>query len=212
MNERSPDAADLPRPGRAPAASGLLTPAETVLIHCLRQYAAEVDPTSEPVLEGWAYPSPFHLLLDVGRLFTPAPLPPAVAPLMVTFCYTNAVQTIADQEDPALVYVEGFASCTVDSAVHHASHAWATDGTHAIDPTWPADSGCAYLGIPFADPAMWPHPLYGDGILEQYATLLPILREGLPADAVADIGRPLPRRAHRRRTESAGPLSRTPSS
>lgn len=55
---------------------------------------------------------------------------------------------------------------------------------------------------------MWPHPLYGDGILNQYATLLPILREGLPADAVTDIGRPLPYRA-RRRTESAGQLSHT---
>ncbi|MCG7523979.1 hypothetical protein MHW47_05925 [Streptomyces sp. OfavH-34-F] len=200
MNERSPVAADRPRPGRAPAVGGLLTPAEAALIHCLRQYAAEVDPTSEPVLEGWAYPSPFHLLLDVGRLFTPAPLPPAVAPLLVTFCYTNAVQTIADQEDPALVYVEGFASCTVDSAVHHAPHAWATDGTHAIDPTWPADSGCTYLGIPFADPEMWPDPQYGDGILQQYASLLPILREGLPADAVADIGRALPHWVRRLRS------------
>ncbi|WP_327378745.1 hypothetical protein OG393_33055 (plasmid) [Streptomyces sp. NBC_01216] len=221
MNERSPDAAGRDRPGPAagptgpaPAADGLLVPAETTLIRYLRQRAAEVDPTSEPVLDRWRYLSPFHLVLDVGRLFTPAPLPPGAGPLMVTFCYTNAAQTIEDQEDPALVYVEGFASCTVDSTVHHAPHAWATGGTHAIDPTWPADSGCAYLGIPFADPEMWPHPLYGDGILRQHATLLPILRDGLPADAIADIGRPLPhpiRPAFTRRAESAGPLSPAPS-
>ncbi|NEA18970.1 hypothetical protein [Streptomyces halstedii] len=213
MNERSPDAADPGQPGPAPG-TGLLVPAETALIRYLRQRAAEVDPTSEPVLDGWRYPSPYHLLLDVGRFFTPAPLPPGAGPLMVTFCYTNAAQTIADadREDRAWMYVEGYGSCSVDSAVHHAPHAWATDGTHAIDPIWPADSGCAYLGIPFADPEMWPHPLYGDGILTQYATLLPILREGLPEDAVAGIGRPLPHRVRRRCPESAGPLSPSPSS
>ncbi|WP_250305230.1 hypothetical protein [Streptomyces sp. A 4/2] len=57
-------------------------------------------------------------------------------------------------------------------------------------------------------------PLYGDGILRKHATLLPILRDGLPADAVADIGRPLPhpiRPASTRRAESAGPLSPAPS-
>jgi hypothetical protein len=39
---------------------------------------------------------------------------------------------------------------------------------------------------------MWPAPVYGAGILQERGTLLPILREGLPADRIADIGRPLP--------------------
>lgn len=217
MNQWPPEPAGRHRraPAVAPtdpatAADGLQTSAETALIRFLQQRAGEVDPTSEPVLEGWTYPSVYHLLLDAGRLFAPAPLPPSVNRLLVTFCYTNAAQTIADQEDQDLVYVEGYGSCTVASAVHHTPHAWATDGIHAIDPTWPTDSGCAYLGIPFADPEMWPHHLYGDGLLRQHASLLPILRDGLPAGCVADLGQPIPyqtRPASTRRTESAGLLS-----
>jgi hypothetical protein len=164
----------------------------------LRQLADQVDPASRPVREGWAYPSPHHLLLDVGRLFTPAPLPPDMDRLSEGSCYANAAQIIAEHPGRSLVYVEGYGTCLIPGYLH-TPHDWATSvaapvaaPATAIDPTWPDNPRGAYLGIPFADPGMWPAPVYGAGILQELGTLLPILREGLPADRIADIGRSLP--------------------
>ncbi|WP_280332261.1 hypothetical protein [Nocardia wallacei] len=46
-----------------------------------------------------------------------------------------------------------------------------------------------YSGVAFADPAMWPAD--GGGILSDFGRYLPLLRNGIPAAALADIGRRL---------------------
>jgi hypothetical protein len=117
------------------------SPAETALIGYLRQLADQVDPASRPVREGWAYPSPHHLLLDLGRLFTPAPLPPDMDQLSEGACYANAARTIAEHPGRSLVYVEGYGTCLTPGYLH-TPHGWATSGAApvaapatAIDPT-----------------------------------------------------------------------------
>lgn len=172
------------------------SPAETALIAYLRRRAGQVDPASPAVRDGWAYPSPYHLLLEAGRLFTPAPLPPGMGRLGKGFCYANAARTIEDHPGFGLVYAEGYGTWPLDGTYVHVPHGWAANSVPspatAVDPTWPDEPDCAYLGIPFADPGVWPHPLYGAGVLQELRTLLPILRHGLPKECIADLGRPLP--------------------
>ncbi len=50
----------------------------------------------------------------------------------------------------------------------HTPHGWAvTCEGLALDPTWPHEGGSAHLGLPFADPGMWPHPLFGRSPLQE---------------------------------------------
>ncbi|MFI5868079.1 hypothetical protein [Streptomyces sp. NPDC051546] len=167
--------------------------AEAKLIAHLRLLAATVaGPESAPVKEGWAYPSLYHLLLDTGRFFTPAPLPQAIARGPERECFANAAALVREHGAVSgLTYCEGYASAPISGTDDFPTmHAWAstTDAT-ILDPTWP-EHGTAYLGIPFTHPAAWPQPRFGTGILQDPANLLAILRDGHATTSLPNLGRP----------------------
>ncbi|MFD3549601.1 hypothetical protein ACFWUW_29115 [Streptomyces sp. NPDC058655] len=164
---------------------------EKDLIEYVRARADETSATELQAVEGWAYASVYHLILDVGRLFTPAPLPASLSRGYPGFCFSNAAATCQEQPGVELAYVEGFGSTPVDGhGTVHAPHGWAsTPAGDTVDPTWPYRDGLAYLGIPFANPDDWPHPLLGGGLLVESRTLIPILRHGLHPGQVAPLGR-----------------------
>ncbi|WP_071654500.1 hypothetical protein [Mangrovactinospora gilvigrisea] len=172
-----------------------LTRAEEQLVSYLRQTADALGPPARAVEERWVYTSQFDLLLREGRLFTPAPLPDGTEQLDPGWCFTNAAQLATDHPDLQLTYAEGYGSAPIAAGqALHTPHAWAAtpDGS-ALDPTWPHEPGTAFLGLPFADPAMWPHPLLGRSLLQEPPFLHHLLRSGLPDGLLADLGRPLPR-------------------
>ncbi|MFD3328847.1 hypothetical protein [Streptomyces sp. NPDC058701] len=158
-----------------------VSPAEEELIAYVRAHAEETSATGRQAAEGWLYASVCHLLLDVGRLFTPACLPASPSPRYRGFCFSNATAACKEVSGGELVYVEGFRSTPVDGhGTVHASHGWAsTPAGDVVDPTWPRLDGLAYLDTPFADPNDSSHPLLGGGLLIETRTLIPILRHGL---------------------------------
>ncbi|MGC5365686.1 hypothetical protein ACPXCE_29110 [Streptomyces sp. DT24] len=172
---------------------GCLSQAEERLVACLSQAAEAIAPTACPIVEGWAYTSQFDLLLREGRLFTPAPLPVEVEHLRTGFCFTNAAQLANDHPELQLTYAEGYGTAQIDVTQEpHTPHGWAvTSEGLALDPTWPHEGGSAYLGLPFADPSMWPHPLFGRSLLQEPPFLHDVLRFGLPDGLLADLGRPI---------------------
>lgn len=141
----------------------------------------------------WVYGSLAELLLERGRLFVPAELPPTVGRLPPRQCYANAFALASVRPD--VVYAEGYAVCDLgDGDLLHLQHAWcvAMDGT-VVDPTW-ATPGLAYLGLPLG-PWAGP-PALGPGLIYEIDNLVPVLKAGLPADALVDVGRqPVPSRA-----------------
>lgn len=161
-----------------------VVPAEERLIAMLRQYAAVYDGNGDR--PGWAYRSVPHLLLEQGRLFTPAPRAGDVPALPASLCYANAAM-IARAYD-GLIYAEGVA-LLADQPVQ-LEHAWCVqpDGTVA-DPTWDDGAAAAYLGLPITDVRLW--PIDGQALLADFARFRPLLENGLPDGALARIGRPL---------------------
>ncbi|GLW74676.1 hypothetical protein Kpho02_69740 [Kitasatospora phosalacinea] len=161
--------------------------AEASLLAYLR-LSAELSEQSAHGTSGWRYRSPYHLLLEHGRWFIPAALPPAISRLEERYCYANASRTARD--NAGLLYVEGFGAVDAGQVVPIA-HGWcaSADGT-AVDPTWSDGAGVAYFGIPFADRSLWPDPDLGGSLLQEPRNYLPLLRDGLPANAVASVGRP----------------------
>lgn len=170
-----------------------LSRAEEELVAYVRQAAEVIAPTARPIVDGWAYTSQFDLLLREGRLFTPAPLPIEVKRLHPGFCFTNAAQLANDHPELQLTYAEGYGAAQIDmTQALHTPHGWAvTSEGLALDPTWPHEGGSAYLGLPFADPSMWPHPLFGRSLLQEPPFLHDVLRSGLPDGLLADRGRPI---------------------
>jgi hypothetical protein len=150
----------------------------------LAEIASDFAPGSRV---GWRYSSVHELLLAHGRFFTPRATSPTALG-QPRECYNNA-STRADADDSA-VYVEGLA-VNADSLCLDVGHAWCASGAVAVDPTW-AD-GRAYLGVPLVD-AFRRHRQAKTG----YWSVLwspdahELLRDGVPDDAVADVGRPLP--------------------
>ncbi|MFD7731064.1 hypothetical protein ACFV6F_11860 [Kitasatospora phosalacinea] len=154
--------------------------AETALL----AYAIEHCATYRcPERAGFRWQSIAELLLDQGRLFTPAPLPGHIAPLPARRCFRNADWTA---EQHGLVYAEGWA--VAPGFDFEIEHAWcATSDGIVVDTTWP-EPGRAYLGAPIHDPDLWPGLDGRDAVLFDRRTEL--LCRGLPEGAVADIGRP----------------------
>jgi hypothetical protein len=105
-----------------------------------------------------------------------------------TFCYANASRYTRKHQDEGVVYAEGLAQ-TRTGLQSYLPHAWVVlpDGT-ALDPTWDDATGRAYFGVPVTDPRRWPRT--NQGLLENYETWIPLLRDGIPPDAIADLGRP----------------------
>ncbi|MCC3770584.1 hypothetical protein [Streptomyces sp. UNOC14_S4] len=138
----------------------------------------------------WAYQSSAHLLLALGRRFAPVPRPDDLTGMPDRLCYGNSARYATVHQAEGVVYAEGFALINVGEAVFHLPHAWVVrpDGT-VLDPTWDDGPGRAYIGVPVADPALW--PVDGGGLFSDFEKTLPLLRDGFPANAIADVGRPL---------------------
>ncbi|MEU9413610.1 hypothetical protein AB0E08_49075 [Streptomyces sp. NPDC048281] len=175
------------------------TAAEDGLIHHIRQHA-ELSEAAHRTPEDWSYPSSFHLLLALGRRFTPTPSPDDLIGMPDRLCYSNAARYALAHRNEDLVYAEGFA------LTHHQfdialPHAWTVrpDGT-VLDPTWDDLPGRAYVGIAIADPGLW--PVDGGGLLQDFHRLKPLLRSGIPQTALAQLGRPL--------TEERTPAGKAP--
>ena len=169
--------------------SASLNAAEEGLVDYIRQHAEFVQKTY-CVPKGWRYRSQFHLLLALGRRFTPVPNPSDLTGMPAGFCYSNAaLYARAHRENEGVVYAEGFALTPAGIDVY-LPHAWIVnpDGT-VLDPTWEDAPGRAYVGIPIADPALW--PVEGGGLLHDFNRTLPLLRGGLSQHALAALGRPL---------------------
>jgi len=165
-------------------------PDQDRLADVIRQFA-ELHDRGYPARPGWAYQSSFHLLLALGRRFTVAPSRRALADMPDRLCYGNCASYAAEHhEADGMVYAEGFALINVGGADFHLPHAWVVhpDGT-VVDPTWSDPPGLAYVGVPIADPGLWPHD--GGGLFADFEKTLPLLRDGFAADAIADIGQPL---------------------
>jgi hypothetical protein len=144
------------------------------------------------VSEDWRYRSWAALLLAHGRVFDPVPAGPDPVPAAwrgeTRTCYISSATWAIGSGRP---YVEGFAATDL-LALLATEHAWVAGAAgEALDPTWRPGLGLAYVGIPFAPayrqahlrPALL-HPGDGDG--------LALLREGLPAGALVEAGRPIP--------------------
>lgn len=169
----------------APEAASL-SAAEEGLIDHIRQLAQ-----STPRAPGsWLYPSQYHLLLALGRRFTPAPSPDDLSSMPGGICHLNAARYALAHQGEGVVYGEGFAlmRAGLDLCV---PHAWAVrpDGT-VLDPTWDDAPGRAYVGIAVADSRLWPAAEEG-GLLQNHHRAFPLLREGFSPNALADLGRPL---------------------
>lgn len=174
--------------------TGYLSRAEGELVAYLRQAAEAIAPNAQPIMEGWAYTSQYDLLLREGWLFTSAPLPTEAQRLHPGFCFTNAAQLANDHPDLQLTYAEGYGTAQIVGVTQalHTPHGWAvTPEGLALDPTWPHEGSIAYLGLPFADPSMWPHQLFGRSLLQEPPFLHDVLRCGLPDGLLADLGRPI---------------------
>ncbi|MET9118839.1 hypothetical protein ABZX38_32185 [Streptomyces longwoodensis] len=165
---------------------GSVVAAEDGLIGYIRQHAALAERSGYTIPADWRYQSQYHLLLALGRRHTPAPRPKSLTGMPARLCYSNAARYARDHHTQGLLYAEGFAA-TLDV---YLSHAWTVrpDGC-VIDPTWDDEPGRAYVGITVADPALWPYD--GGGILQDFRRLPPLLRDGFPPNALADLGRPL---------------------
>jgi hypothetical protein len=59
----------------------------------------------------------------------------------------------------------------------------------SVDPTWDDAPDGTYLGIPVADSRLV--PVEGGGLLQDFDQTMPLLRDGCPPNALAELGRPL---------------------
>lgn len=135
--------------------------------------------------EGWAFPTHYHLLLSHGRRFAATPAPADSIGMQPRLCYSNAARYAREH---LLTYAEGYA--LPDGVDFPLAHAWCVrpDGT-VVDPTWADKPGRAYIGVAFRDPQRWPDD--GGGILQDPDRSYPLLKDGLPEDALLPAGRPL---------------------
>ncbi len=160
---------------------GLLTPYQANLATLLRAAAEAYPPQPSR-----RYASVEALVLEHGRWFTPAPLPPDRPRGRPQRCYGNAT---LHSQTYQLVYTEGFA---IHTTGFPAAHAWCVrpDGT-VEDPTWDTD-GHAYLGLPFTDDYLREHETRAAThtvLFDQHRTGWDLLTHGLPANSLARVGR-----------------------
>ncbi|MGW0926610.1 hypothetical protein ACWD3J_47595 [Streptomyces sp. NPDC002755] len=175
-----------------PQAASLIV-AEDGLIDHIPQHA-ELFEAAYRTPEGLRYRSQFHLLLALGRRFTAVPSPEGLIGMPDRLCYSNAAHYALAHRDEGLVYAEGFA-LTHREGTFYLPHAWIVrpDGT-VLDPGWDDAPGRAYVGIPVADSRLW--PVDGGSLLQDFDRTLPLLRDGIPRSALADLGRPLIAEGH----------------
>ncbi|MDT0318542.1 hypothetical protein [Streptomyces millisiae] len=184
---------ELPHMTNSAHQTASLIVAEDGLIDHIRQHAG-LSEAAYRIPEDWRYRSPFHLLLAFGRRFTHTPSPEGLIGMPARLCYSNAARYALAHRSEGLVYAEGFA-LTHAELNFYLPHAWVVrpDGT-VLDPTWDDAPGRAYVGIPIADSRLW--PVAGGGLLQDFDRTLPLLRNGFPPNALADLGRPLITKGH----------------
>jgi hypothetical protein len=83
----------------------------------------------------------YKFIAENGREFKPIEFDPRYQQFKgkMKDCFYNAYRMA---QITGLDYVEGFADSIVPTL-----HAWVTDGTHAIDPTWPYNINNQYVGV-----------------------------------------------------------------
>lgn len=134
----------------------------------------------------WRFSSVEALVLHYGHQFEPAPLPAGLRRGKMGNCFSNALHGSLDR---GLVYVEGYAHGKILTTLH----AWNTDeaARAAYDPTW--KDGSDYFGIAFEP--RWvaatmvstgTYGLLGAGTPKTRDLVISLLRDGLPAEALAD--------------------------
>jgi hypothetical protein len=150
----------------------------------------------QPAPPDFRYGSNWALVLGQGRWFTPAPWPRGLAVRGRLRACFQAAERVAART--GLTYCEGFA---LDDLGVVDVHAWCArpDGT-AVDPTWPDGVGRAYLGVPLvaeflatirARTRTRPGTSVFDHEVQAKKDDCRLLRDGVPDEAVAPIGRPL---------------------
>ncbi|MBG0825919.1 hypothetical protein HS048_35180 [Planomonospora sp. ID91781] len=143
----------------------------------------------------WRHASFAALLLQHGRVFDPAPRPAHLPPDPPGSCFASASRLAGAHEH--LIYVEGMVLTTGDPLGF--DHAWCVDhGGRVIDSTLPDGRGLTYVGVPPTD-AYRRAPQAArasDAVLTVdhvgWQDNEPVLRHGLPTEAIVELGRPLP--------------------
>lgn len=120
-------------------ANDALVAAEDSLIAHIRQHAVLISQAGYCIPDDWKYESSFHMLLALGRRFTPAPPPEGMIGMPEGACYSNSAQYAQDHQDQGLVYAEGFA-LTHSEGGCYVPHAWAVQPTPASGPSTGAGS------------------------------------------------------------------------
>lgn len=131
----------------------------------------------------WKFQSVEELVLHYGRPYTPGALAEDLCRGEMGLCYQNAMGLAMGRSD--LTYVEGYGH----SGFFPTGHGWVTaDGRTAMDPTWEKADG--YFGVPLTH-SFWQSWVARNGTWGVFfmdipnADLLDLLRNGLPAGAVA---------------------------
>jgi hypothetical protein len=133
-----------------------------------------VSPRMRLTAKGYAYDSPYDFLLQHGRWYTPAALPPDIPRGAPKSCFGNAIVAAILYD---LTYVEGYASLNIGQGAIPFEHAWCTDASRRVyEVTWP-EIGMAYYGVEFgverADDCTW----NGDAtVLQDHRRHYPLLR------------------------------------
>jgi len=145
----------------------------------------------EPGYEG-AFQGPEDLLFRHGRVFAELLPVDADEPYRRQGgCYTNALEVslrYRDRGGPVRIYCEGYAALPDGFPV---KHAWTVDEAGRVyDPTWGAEPGSAYLGLPVADRFL-AERLSAQGLPELLCERFPYA-EPLPGDALEAVGAPVP--------------------
>jgi hypothetical protein len=165
-------------------------PAMATLVASAKQLAGLRPHTYADQRKGWAYPNFAALVLAHGRVFVPAPLPAMIDRRRPGHCFRSA-SDVADRS--ALTYVEGLA--LFSGHPFAADHAWCVDAEGStVDPSPPDGPALAYLGLPLVDEfrrgeqrRRVTHAVITvdtGGLVDN--TL--VLRDGLPPDALTDLG------------------------
>lgn len=106
----------------------------------------------------------YGFVLENGREYEAAPLPPDIPKMQKKECFNNAL-SIADDDE--LVYTEGYGLRPSLGLLIY--HAWCvTPDGKVVDPTWDDPETCQYFGIEFQ--SLWVISLGFTGLaLETYA-------------------------------------------
>lgn len=98
---------------------------------------------ANPAPAGFRFADTHHLVLELGRAWTPNPLPDWVTRGPEGMCFRNAVDLARSE---GFTYVEGIGGPWL------VDHAWCVDGDGlVVDPTWDLPETRVYWGVAFDD-------------------------------------------------------------